>query len=248
MGARSGRPPVSDRDLFLALDTATRHPSLALIAGDGAVIDERQWASEHRHGEQLLQRLDELMAVAMARPRDLSGLIVGTGPGSFTGLRIGLATAKTIAYSIGVPIVGVSTTHALALAAAAAEGEQAEFAVTLPAGAADRYVHRLVVAEGLVRESGPPMLAVPGPVFDEAVGEALVVAIDLDGAQDISDDAAARGEEALAGLGRALASLGLAALATGQADDVARLVPAYVALPRGIAKAAAEMTWSPDLR
>lgn len=239
---------MSDRELILALDTATRHPTLALVGADGAVINQRQWPSEHRHGEQLLQQLDELLSETKARPRDLDGVIVGIGPGSFTGLRIGLATAKTIVYSLDIPIVGISTTHALALAALAGEAGRHEFAVTLPAGAADRYVHRLLVEEGSVSESGPPALAVPGPGFDEAVGEALVIAIDLDDAEDMSDDAVERGEAALAGLGQALASLGTSALESGRADDVARLVPAYVALPRGIAKAVAEMTWSPDLR
>ena len=239
---------MSDRDLILALDTATRHPTLVLVRVDGEVIDQRQWPSEHRHGEQLLQRLDELLSEAKAKPQDLGGVVVGIGPGSFTGLRIGLATAKTIAYSLDVPIVGISTTHALAVAALAGEAGRHEFAVTLPAGAADRYVHSLSVEDGSVIESGPPVLAVPGPGFEEAVGEALLVALDLDDAEDISDDAAERGGDALAGLGRALASLGSSALASGRADDVARLVPAYVAFPRGIAEAAAEMAWSPDLR
>jgi len=237
-----------ERNMVLALDTATRHPTLALVDAEGEVIGERQWQSEHRHGEQLLEQLDELLAHAKAKPRDLDGLIVGIGPGSFTGLRIGLATAKTIAYSLGVPIVGVLTTHALALAAHGGEARRREFAVTLPAGAADRYVHRLVVEDSSVRESGPPQLVVPGRAFDEAVGEAPLVAIDLDAADDISDEAVERGEATLGGLGRALATLGMSALESGKTDDVERLVPAYVALPRGIAKAAAEMMWSPDLR
>lgn len=239
---------MTERNIVLALDTATRHPTLALADADGAIIGQCQWPSEHRHGEQLLQHLDELLSEGKATPLDLDGLIVGIGPGSFTGLRIGLAMAKTIAYSLGVPIVGVSTTHALALAAHGGEAGRRELAVALPAGAADRYVHRLVVEDSSVRESGPPQLVVPGRAFDEAVGEAPLVAIDLDAADDISDDAVERGEAALAGLGRALADLGRPALESGNTDDVARLVPAYVALPRGIAKAAAEMTWSPDLR
>ena len=248
MGTRRRWTPVSGRELALALDTATRHPTLALVGADGAVIDQRQWLSEHRHGEQLLQRVEDLLSAAGAIPGDLDAVIVGLGPGSFTGLRIGLATAKTISYTLDIPILGIPTTHALALAALAGEAGRNEFAVTLPAGAADRYVHRLLVQEGSVSESGPPVLAVPGPGFDEAVGDALVIAIDLDGADDISDDAAERGETALAGLAQAMASLGTSALDTGRADDVERLVPAYVALPRGIAKAVAEMTWSPDLR
>ena len=239
---------MSERSYLLALDTATRHPTLGLIGPGNDLVGERQWESQHRHGEQLLEELDQLLGAVGAQSRDLHGVITGIGPGSFTGLRIGLATAKTIAYSCGVPIVGVSTTQALALAANDGEEGRAAFAVTLPAGAADRYVHRVTLDSGAVREEGPPQLVVPGAQFDEAVRDSLVVAVDLGGADDISDDAEARGATALHGLARALAALGVAALADGRQDDVARLVPAYVALPRGIEKAAAEMTWSPDLR
>jgi len=239
---------VTEHHLLLALDTATRHPTLALAEPDGDIVGERQWESQHRHGEELLQRLDDLLAHAAAKPRDVAGVIVGIGPGSFTGLRIGLATAKTIAYSLDVPIVGISTTQALALAAFDGESGRAEFAVTLPAGAKDRYVHRVVVDGASVTEQGSPQLVVPGAAFDAACTDALVVAVDLDAADDISDEDAERGEAALRGLARARAHLGTQTLKSGKHDDIERLVPAYVALPRGIAQAVAEMTWSPDLR
>jgi tRNA threonylcarbamoyl adenosine modification protein YeaZ len=239
---------VSDNRVLLALDTATRHPTLALVGPEGDLIGERQWQSEHRHGEQLLQELDALLAAASVEKHHISGVIAGVGPGSFTGLRIGLATAKTIAYSLDVLICGVSTTEALALAALDGDEDRLDLVVTLPAGATDRYVHAFASAGGTVTAGGPPQLLVPGRAFEEAVGEALVVAVDLDAAEDISDEAAARGERALDGLARAIATLGADALRHGHADDVSLLVPAYVALPRGIAQAAAEMTWSPDLR
>jgi tRNA threonylcarbamoyladenosine biosynthesis protein TsaB len=233
---------------LLAMDTATRHPTLALIGLEVDVVQESQWESRHRHGEQLLEELDRLLARVGVQARGLRGVIAGIGPGSFTGLRIGLATAKTISYSVDVPVVGVSTTQALALAVSEEAGRRTAIAVTLPAGATDRYVHRVTLERDDVREDGAPHLVVPGKPFDEAIAGALVVALDLDDAEDISDEDEARGERALRGLGRALAKLGTRALADGRRDDVARLVPAYVALPRGIAEAAAEMTWSPDLR
>ena len=239
---------MPDRTLGLAIDTATRHPTLALFDGNGMLGGVRQWTTQHRHGEELLQKLDELLQAANAKPTDLDALVVGLGPGSFTGLRIGLATAKTIAYSLKAPVVGVSTTEALALAAPEGDSREVDYAVTLPAGAKDRYVHRVAVANGTVLRSDEPQLVVPGPAFDEICATAAVVAIDLDGAEDLGDDAIARGDVALRGLGFALATLGTKALDEGRNDDVERLVPAFVALPRGLAKAAAEMTWSPDLR
>ena len=215
--------------MILVLDTATRAPVVALAQPDGSLIGQRRWQSHHRHGEELLQRLDELLTEAGAARGDLTAVVVGTGPGSFTGLRIGLATAKTIAYSLDIPIVGVSSTEALA---AAVDGDEPR-TVTLPAGASDRYVH--VVGAG---ESQP-----------ELVGRGEIgardIAVDLDSAPQ---EAQELGRRALEGLAAALGTLGAQRLASGESEDVAQLVPAYVALPRGIAKAAAEMEWSPDLR
>jgi tRNA threonylcarbamoyl adenosine modification protein YeaZ len=215
--------------MILVLDTATRTPVVALARPDGSLVAERRWASRHRHGEEILQRIDEVLAEAGSGRESLTGVVVGTGPGSFTGLRIGLATAKTIAYALGIPIAGVSTTEALARAF----GADGEVLVTLPAGASDRYVHRVGG-----RRSQPQVRGGTDVEQDS-------IAVDFESAPQ---DARSRGEQALEGLARVLAQSGAQALAEGRTEDVERLVPAYVALPRGIARAAAEMTWSPDLR
>jgi tRNA threonylcarbamoyladenosine biosynthesis protein TsaB len=237
-------------DQFLAIDTATRTPILALGRPDGQLVGERHWLSEHRHGEQLLEQLDNLLAEVGVGRRELKAVVVGLGPGSFTGLRIGLATAKTIAYSLAVPIVGISTSEALALGCSNGDAARVDVAVSLPAGSVDRYVQRITVDGDPVHveSHGDAQLAMPGESFVAAVGDALLVAVDMAAVEDISDDAIERGQRAVAGLARALVTLGARALADGRSDDVERLVPAYVALPRGIARAAAEMTWSPDLR
>lgn len=210
--------------MILVLDTATRTPVVAVAATDGTVMAERHWQSRHRHGEELLGRLEEALAEIGAGRRDLTGVVVGTGPGSFTGLRIGLATAKTIAYALGIPIVGVSSTRALALAVATTDASLPEVAIALQAGAADRYVHRFRITGRLPVEIDQPQLVAAPPASDEIDGEQVQ------------------------GVATSLAHLGVAALKAGQTDDPATLVPAYVALPRGLAAAAAEMTWSPDLR
>jgi tRNA threonylcarbamoyl adenosine modification protein YeaZ len=210
--------------MILVLDTATRTPVVCLAAADGAVLAERHWESRHRHGEELLARLDEALAEAGTTRRALTAVVVGTGPGSFTGLRIGLATAKTIAYALSIPICGVSSTRALALAAANADPGAKKVTIALPAGAADRYLHSFRIVDGLPIEAKPASLVATPPKADERDGQTI------------------------SGLAAALAQLGATALRAGVTDDPATLVPAYVALPRGIAAAAAEMTWSPDLR
>lgn len=210
--------------MILILDTATRTPVVALAGADGRLVAERHWESRHRHGEELLARLDEVLAEAGTKRQDLTGVVVGTGPGSFTGLRIGLATAKTIAYALSIPIVGISSTRALALAAVHADPGATKVTVALPAGAADRYVHSFRIVDGVPFAAKQPALVATPRKADE-----------LDGQQ-------------IGGLAAALAQLGAIALSKGESADPAVLVPAYVALPRGIAAAAAEMTWSPDLR
>jgi tRNA threonylcarbamoyladenosine biosynthesis protein TsaB len=238
---------MADDRRLLVLDTATRTPVLALATQEGRVVAERRWESQHRHGELLLEQLDHLLEAAGALAREIKGIVVGTGPGSFTGLRIGLATAKVLAYSLEVPLVGISTMRALAVAAADDTEGALEVAVTLPAGVADRYVARVRVSSKGPEERGAPALTARPEDFAEAARGAMLVAVDLS-ATDIPAEAVGRGRHALTRLAQALAAEGAAALADGRRDDIYGLVPAYVALPRGVASAAEEMTWSPDLR
>jgi len=94
--------------LVLAFDTATDVATSALLR-DGDVLGER--ASIART---LLEDLDTLLRDADAEPVDLDALVVGTGPGSFTSTRIGLAIARGLALALDVPAAGVSTLDALA--------------------------------------------------------------------------------------------------------------------------------------
>jgi tRNA threonylcarbamoyl adenosine modification protein YeaZ len=190
---------------LLLVDTATRHAVVGLADEDGRLLAAAEWDSPHRHGEQLLSQLDRLFHEQGIRPADLAGIGVGIGPGSFTGLRIGLATAKVIAHAVGSPIVGLLTTRLLA-AAAAKKGESV--AVVLPAGSADRYVCRYRDGDELL---APQLLP---------------------------------GTQALSALERAAAT----EIRAGRWDDLAALVPTYVALPRGLVSAEQEAAWSPDLR
>jgi tRNA threonylcarbamoyladenosine biosynthesis protein TsaB len=100
--------------LILALDTATDVATSALVE-DGEAVGER--ISLPRT---VLDDADVLLRDAGRSPRELDALVVGTGPGSFTSTRMGIAVARGIGFSLGIPVAGVSTLDALAAGARAA--------------------------------------------------------------------------------------------------------------------------------
>ncbi len=223
------------RPAILAFDTATTQVVVATGSPDGVVDGITTWPAGYRHGETLLATIGRFLGEQNIRRSRLTGIVVGTGPGAFTGLRVGIATAKGLAHGLGLPIVGISTAEALLAGVAPADGAFVPV-LLLPAGPSDRIV---------VRPGGHPELLPGGREPDLAPGERLV-AVDLDGRAPA--DAVERGEAARAGLGRALIELGAARLGAGLADDLAELVPDYVTLPRGVTRVAGEVAWSRDPR
>lgn len=101
--------------MLLALDTATRQASVALYDERG-VRAETSWFSADNQSAELMPRLTEMLAQQGVEPGSLRGVAVAIGPGSFTGLRIGLSVAKGLAVGRGIPIVGIPTLDPLAQA------------------------------------------------------------------------------------------------------------------------------------
>jgi tRNA threonylcarbamoyladenosine biosynthesis protein TsaB len=196
----------------------------------GELIDATEWPAGYRHGETLLPTIAALLERLELTPASVAAVVVGTGPGAFTGLRVGIATAKGIAHALGVPIVGVSTADALLA------GAGQDSVLLLPAGPADR----------LLAEPGRPARLVPAGEDPGVPGDATLIALDL--ADRAPADALERGETARAGLGASLLALGAPRLAAGQVDDLAGLVPEYVTLPRGVTTQSGEVSWSRDPR
>ncbi|HEY33229.1 MAG TPA: tRNA (adenosine(37)-N6)-threonylcarbamoyltransferase complex dimerization subunit type 1 TsaB [Dehalococcoidia bacterium] len=92
----------------LAIDTSTDTAGLALVR-DRRVVAELTWRCGQNHTRQLLPNLDHLLHQFEMSPQAITGIIVARGPGSFNGLRVGVGTAKGLAFSLGVPIVGISS-------------------------------------------------------------------------------------------------------------------------------------------
>jgi tRNA threonylcarbamoyladenosine biosynthesis protein TsaB len=96
---------------ILALDTSTRTASIAIYGGEEGVISEITWRSSSHHTVELAPYLDLLLR---QNPRELAGIAVALGPGSFTGLRVGLSLAKGFTLAQGIPLIGIPTLDALA--------------------------------------------------------------------------------------------------------------------------------------
>lgn len=100
--------------LRLLLLETSHQPGLVALAEGDRVLGERSLDQARRHARDLVPAAKELLAERAWSPRDLQGVIVGIGPGSYTGLRVGIMSAKTLAYATGCALIGVETFAAIA--------------------------------------------------------------------------------------------------------------------------------------
>lgn len=99
---------------ILAIETSTYSGSIAIVE-ENAILGEYYFNIGPVHTEKLVPSIEWLLSEVGIDKSDLSGVAVSLGPGSFTSLRVGLSTAKGICYSLGIPLVGVSSLKALAM-------------------------------------------------------------------------------------------------------------------------------------
>ncbi|MDP6543077.1 MAG: tRNA (adenosine(37)-N6)-threonylcarbamoyltransferase complex dimerization subunit type 1 TsaB [Phycisphaerae bacterium] len=144
-------PPVS-----LAIETSCRTGGVALGRGD-ELIGAIDFDASSRHAVQLVPRLAELLESVSLRPADVDELYVSSGPGSFTGLRVGLTVARTMGQMLSsLRCLAVPTPHAVALRAAELPWDN--LAVVLDARDACVYVSTFARCEGQVVPQGRPRL------------------------------------------------------------------------------------------
>jgi tRNA threonylcarbamoyladenosine biosynthesis protein TsaB len=108
-------------DAWLILETSGRVGRIGL-ARDGVVVRAAALDDTRRHARDLAATVQQILDVETLKPADLSGVMVGLGPGSYTGLRVGLMSAKAFAYATGCKLIAVDTFAAIAVQAPAEAG------------------------------------------------------------------------------------------------------------------------------
>jgi tRNA threonylcarbamoyl adenosine modification protein YeaZ len=151
--------------LLLAFDTATPAVTAALHDGE-RVLAESTVVDARRHGELLMPAVDRVLRTAGRALADVTGIVVGVGPGPYTGLRVGLVTAASFGDVLGVPVHGVCTLDGLAWAAGEA-GLEGPFAVATDARRKEVYWARY---DGPRRRATDPAVDRPADIADAVRG------------------------------------------------------------------------------
>lgn len=155
--------------MLLAFDTSA--PTVAAAVHDGTdVVAEATAPLAMRHGEQLLPLIQRVLADVDLTPRDLTALAAGVGPGPFTGLRVGLVTARTLAHTLEIPVYGVCSLDVLAVEACERGLVTGEFVVATDARRKEVYV---ATYDDAGQRAGGPEVRRPADVATQApvVGE-----------------------------------------------------------------------------
>ncbi len=129
--------------LLLALDTSTRQASIALCTED-SLYGDYTWLVGNNHSVELLDRIQRLVAECDLTMQQLDAIAVATGPGSFNGVRVALATAKTLAFALKKPLIGMST---LDVIVAQQQHWQGPLCAVLEAGRSELYAACYLFAE-----------------------------------------------------------------------------------------------------
>ncbi|HKR01376.1 MAG TPA: tRNA (adenosine(37)-N6)-threonylcarbamoyltransferase complex dimerization subunit type 1 TsaB [Pyrinomonadaceae bacterium] len=154
---------ANQNPLILSIETATRAGSIVVTRGE-TQLAARTGAASVSHSSHLLQHVESALEEAGAALHDVDFFAAAVGPGSFTGLRIGLATVKAFAATLGRQCVGVQTLHAVARGA----GESDRTLALLPAGRGEVYAQLLAVSgDGDVRPLAAPANLSPRKLLEK---------------------------------------------------------------------------------
>ena len=216
----------------LAIDTSTDTASVAIVQ-DSEVLAELTWRSGQNHSVELLPHLSNLLNQVGLALQSASGIIVAKGPGSFNGLRVGVSTAKGLAFSLGIPIVGISTLEVAAYPYAEtglpicpiSNAGRAEIATAMYQKQGERWrqlsTEQITTVETLCSRITTPTIF---------CGE-FIPAITARLREQLGDRAVIPGSASRLRRAGFLAELGLQRLKAGDSDNPATLQPIYLRRP-----------------
>jgi len=218
---------------LLAIDTASRHASIALYRQDG-LLAEQSWRSQNNQSVEVLPAIERLMSMTGCQRADLAAVAVAAGPGSFTGLRIGMSLAKGLCLTLGIPIIAVPTLEATAYGAGDTGGP---VIAVIEAGRQRLHVGAFLFVDGLPCLQGEvslqpadrwlPDLSEPVFITGEIAPSLAERLLALPGGDAIAL-ASPAGSPRRAGY---LAELAWYRLQAGQVDDLDALGPIYQQQP-----------------
>jgi tRNA threonylcarbamoyladenosine biosynthesis protein TsaB len=220
------RDATLDSPLTLGIETSGLAGSIALCRGAECLAEAQLEQAPRRHAQTLVSQIGALLAGAKLRVRDLEAVAVSIGPGSFTGLRVGVVCAKTLAYATGCQLIAVDTLSAIA---ANSPADVSRVHVIADALRGDAYVSTYRLDDGAWTAEHPPAIAVAASWLaartpSEAVsGPGLAVY-----AQSVPSECRQLPQEYWAPHARVIARLGLGRLKRGDKADCASLVPFYL--------------------
>ena len=227
MGAARGR-----RVLTLAIETATDLVGCAL-ADDDTVVATFELAHGRRHTESLLPAIDACLSQIGASIDDVGAIVADIGPGLFTGLRVGLATARSLAFALELPVAGISSLAVLAHDARVA-GKPVCAAIDARRSEVFWQLFRPDPDTDGMRPVGGPRCAAPDDVAGElrSLGEPVLVVGDAPVRyRDVFDDALVAGADHRHPSAAALVMLGVSAMRQGRAVRHDDLAPLYLRAP-----------------
>jgi tRNA threonylcarbamoyladenosine biosynthesis protein TsaB len=225
----------------LGIDTATMVCSIGL-ADQERIVAERILHTRKTHSERLMPMIQQMLADVQLAPQDLNGIAVSIGPGSFTGLRIGITTAKSLAFALHIPIVGISTLEALA---AQFPYSRHLICPIIDAQKGNVYTALFRTDEGYpIRINEYQVISMDDVIkHSHSCGQSVIITGELsefsEQLQTMADSSTVLPAPALYRMprGAVIAALGLHRLLAGQGEDASVLAPFY------IRRSEAEVLW-----